>query len=358
MAENIGIGNEGADIAFEESAQALAPEVMVNIETIKKSARDVLKIAELLKDKEDSKKNLEERMMEAAGDDVVLEVALQMQKTDVESAQDYKYLMSAVFNLQNQINLYMGQSVEMVYVYKNSKGEVELWKMENTVEDLTMGRASQKKGGEWRGRYALSYKRLTSLATQIQNEKYDPSGLNATYQDILERKQISKDRNKTSSFIILWNEGNGWQGVKVSSEGVLAESYAGFYLNSIVFDSGAETNVRRFMTDSPHGAIHVDNTSGLLEGDVTVEGSNVQYGIKTRGASALGYLQVIKEAALIYQECMSDMPDLAGVLQSIKQRLHERGKVHLASQLDGKVDEEFEDLIKDLIIKGKGVFGE
>lgn len=358
MAENIGIGNEAADIAFEESSQALASEVMVNIETIKKAARDVLKIAELLKDKEDSKRNLEERMEEAAGDDVVLELALQMQKADVESAQDYKYLMSAVFNLQNQINLYMGQSVEMVYVYKNSKGEVELWKMENTVEDLTMGKASQKKGGEWRGRYMLSYKKLTSLATQIQNEKYDPSGLNATYKDILERKQISKNRNKTSSFIILWNEGNGWQGVKVSSEGVLAESYAGFYLNSIVFDSGAETNIRRFMTDSPHGAIHVDNASGLLEGDVTVEGSSVQYGIKTRGASALGYLQVIKEAALIYQECMSDMPDLAGVLQSIKQRLHERGKVRLASELDGKVDKEFEDLIKDLTAKGKGIFGE
>ena len=160
-----------------------------------------------------------------------------------------------------------------------------------------------------------------------------------------------------STFIILWNEGGGWEGVKVSSEGVLAESYAGFYLNSVVFDSGPETNVKIFMTAAPYGAIHVDNAPGFLEGDVSVAGSNAQYGIKARGASALGYIQIIQEAVAIYQACMSETPDLKGVLESIKDKLHSQGKARLASALDGKIDEEFENLIKALVAEGKGIFG-
>lgn len=363
MAENTGIGLEGAEVAFDESAQAIAQDIVVNAESIKQAARDVLKVAELLHDKEDAKQDLAKKMESAKGDDVVLEIALAMQKKDIESAADYKYLMSKVFILQNQVNLYLDQPVQMVYVYKGANGEVELWRMQNTVDDLSIGQAAKSKGGEWRGRYMLSKKKLQEfqsrgLADIINNENYDASGLNATYKDILFRKKVSKSTNGGgSTFIILWNEGSGWQGVKVSSEGVLAESYAGFYLNSIVFDNGPETNVKVFMTAPPHGAIHVDNAPGFLEGDVSVEGSNAQYGIKARGASALGYMQIIKEAVLIYQACMSESPDLKGTLKSIKEKLHAQGKARLASALDGKIDEEFENLIAALVKEGKGIFG-
>ena len=363
MPDSTGIGMEGAEVAFEESSQAIAKDIVVTAESIKQAARDVLKVAELLHDKEESKRDLAEKMESAQGDDVVVEIALEMQKKDVESAQDYKYLMSKVFILQNQVNLYLGQPVQMVYVYRGANGEVELWRMDNTVEDLSVGKAAASKGGEWRGRYMLSKKKLQDfqsrgLAELIKNENYDASGLNATYKDILFRKKVSKNTiGGGSTFIILWNEGNGWEGVKVSSEGVLAESYAGFYLNSVVFDSGPETNVKIFMTAAPHGAIHVDNAPGFLEGDVSVAGSNTQYGIKARGASALGYIQIIQEAVAIYQACMNETPDLKGVLESIKDKLHSQGKARLASALDGKIDEEFENLIKALVAEGKGIFG-
>ena len=54
---------------------------------------------------------------------------------------------------------------------------------------------------------------------------------------------------------------------------------------------------------------------------------------------------------------MSETPDLKGTLESIKEKLHSQGKARLASALDGKVDEEFENLIKALIAEGKGIFG-
>ena len=101
MPDSIGIGMEGAEVAFEESAQVMAKDIVVTAESIKQAARDVLKVAELLHDKEESKRDLAEKMESAQGDDVVIEIALAMQKKDVESAQDYKYLMSKVFILQN-----------------------------------------------------------------------------------------------------------------------------------------------------------------------------------------------------------------------------------------------------------------
>ena len=47
MPDSTGIGIEGAEVAFEESAQVMAKDIVVTTESIKQAARDVLKVAEL-----------------------------------------------------------------------------------------------------------------------------------------------------------------------------------------------------------------------------------------------------------------------------------------------------------------------
>ena len=56
MSDSTGIGMEGAEVAFEESSQVIAKDIVVTAESIKQAARDVLKVAELLHDKEEIKK--------------------------------------------------------------------------------------------------------------------------------------------------------------------------------------------------------------------------------------------------------------------------------------------------------------
>lgn len=360
---NQSVINQAVDKSIDITAITAAENIVVTADSIKQAARNVLKAAELLHSKEQAEKNLAQLMESTQNDDVVLDIAIEIQKSDIAKEQDYKELMKYVFVLQNEVNLYLGQRMEMVYVYRGSGGNIELWRIENSVEDLSTGKAAKSKGGEIRGRYQLSRKRLRAFAEQgmaarITNNGYDDSGLKATYQEILQRKSISKGVLKgDSSFIILWNTGSGWEGVKVSSEGVLAEAYTGFFLNSIVFDpGGTEKDVGIFMTSEPYGATSVDNTPGFLEGDTTVQGSPVQFGVKTRGASALGYIQIIELAKEIYEACMSETPDLQSTLTSIKDRLHSQGKAHLASKLTGQIEEEFKKLIDGMEVAQKGPF--
>ena len=352
------IGQPAADMAIEESVDALGPDLSLSIAEVKSAAEAVLLAATHLRDQALSQKNLESIMQQTYSDAAMLELSVEMQKSDIQSQEGYKYLMEKVFILQNIVNEWIGQKVQMVYVYKGQGGDIELWKVDNTVDDLSIGRGSKSHGGYVNGRYQLSKKKLLAFmnegkASLLENEAYDPTTLKLTYSEILQRKKIAKSVVNGGTFYILWNEGDGWHGVRVSSEGVLAEAYAGFYLNGVVFESNMETNVRIFMTDPAYGAIQVDNQSGFLAGDVVQQGSSVQYGIKTKGASAMGYLQVVQMASQIYQECMRETPDLTSLLSSMKQTLKDEGTTKLANNIADMSDEVITKLIEQYLKIGK-----
>ena len=363
MADNeiYSIASDAVDEAIDYSAEEGAKEISSSVEDVKRAALAVLRAASMLQDHVNSVENLRKIMQNQTGsnDFAVLDQALELQKSDIQSKEQYEFLMEQVFLLQNEVNAFLGQKVQMVYVYKGSKGEVELWSIDNSVKDLSLTRGSSSHGGYFSGRYQLSRKKLTALGGKlIEKEDYNPIGLNLTYQEILRRKQYSKEvLGKGGTFIILWNEGNGWQGVKVSSEGVLAESYAGFYLNGVVFEpGGSEANVRYFMTDANLGAVAVDNASGFLQGDISIEHtdangvkSSTEYGIKTKGASAMGYIRIIQEAKNIYQACLEGAPTLTTVLNDLKTTLKEEGKVKLAERLSDNLDPEIDELLKKLV---------
>ena len=57
------------------------------------------------------------------------------------------------------------------------------------------------------------------------------------------------------------------------------------------------------MTNSKYGVTAADNISGFLEGDISK--GNIQYGVKAKGATALGYMDIIRYA----QEILA-APDL------------------------------------------------
>ena len=347
------IAQEVAEIGNNEIAEEVSQEISATTEEVRMAAEAVLKTALMIQDHIDTEKELIKNMTagNSLSDQNVLELSFKIQKSDITTQEQYKFLMEKIFNLQNVVNAFLGQKVRMVYLYKGRNGQFELWSLENTVDDLTITRGSKSHGGHISGRYQLSKTRLQNLpsAEQMQIEGYDPSNLNLTYAEILRRKGYSRKANPglaPGKFVILWNEGNGWEGVTVSSEGVIAESYANFFINAIAFGTATEHDVKVFMTDDKYGALTVDNKSGFLEGDFSSANGQIQYGAKTRGATALGYQRIIQEAKNIYAECLKDTPDLKTLLENLRQTLNEEGQVHLATRLADEIEIEYSDLIK------------
>jgi hypothetical protein len=83
-------------------------------------------------------------------------------------------------------------------------------------------------------------------------------------------------------------------------EGDINEAYVSFaMLNNEIptFQEEMEENVEDYMTDTTSGVGVVDNVSGLLQGDVSVNG--IEYAVKSAGASTLGLKQVIELATTI-----------------------------------------------------------
>ena len=67
------------------------------------------------------------------------------------------------------------------------------------------------------------------------------------------------------------------------------------------------------MLNGKYGAVKADNASGLLQGDVT-KGS-LEFGVKINGATALGYVDIIK-----YAKELLEVSDVKNFLLGLKQK--------------------------------------
>lgn len=207
-----------------------------------------------------------------------------------------KRLYEESMNFQQVLNNFLGQQVTMVFVYENSDGEPELYEI--TSEDVLKYdySSSNKLVARYRGDAdALNHamKRLQLTA----DWNFNLSGLKATYAETLYRYRCSRQVNKR---IILWqNPYNEWHAMKVSAEGDINEAYASIVIlnrKEPSFNNNMEINIEQFLNE----VAQVDNISGLLQGDVA--NGNIEYGIKSAGASTLSLKQIIKIAYQIVND--------------------------------------------------------
>lgn len=272
------------------------------------------------------------------------EEVLSFSRKVVTKKENFKELMEKVFNLQNKINNFLGQQVQMVFTYIDKKtGEVIIYKVDNDVEHLAIDRASKSHGGTITGRYKYSRKALNEMQ-KLVNSTYNDSSLKTTFNEVYRRYKISKERIKGSAFYIFWKDNGVWDGAKVTSVGALGESYFAFWINEYIFSSMIETAVGDFITNPKYGVIQGDSVSGFLQGDVSKNG--IEYGVKAQGATALGYVEIVNYA----KEIMA-APDLLNFLTDettgLKQRLIEQGSQNLAQYLDHNIDSSLEGILND-----------
>ena len=207
-----------------------------------------------------------------------------------------KRLYEESMNFQQILNNFLGQKVTMVFVFENAEGEPELYEI--TSEDVLKYdySSSNKLVARYRGDAdALNHamKRLQLTA----DWNFNLPNLKATYAETLYRYRCSRQVNKR---IVLWqNPYNEWHAMKVSAEGDINEAYASIVIlnrKEPSFNSNMEINIEQFLNE----VAQVDNISGLLQGDVT--NGNIEYGIKSAGASTLSLKQIVKIAYQIVND--------------------------------------------------------
>lgn len=244
-----------------------------------------------------------------------------------------KRLYEESFKFQNILNEFLGQKIQMVFVYEGVNGP-ELYNI-NTMDILKF---DYSRSNQLTARYKINQ---TQLNTSLQKLKmdtvmnFDLEGLKGTYTEALYRYRVSRSINKR---IILWKyPANKWNSMRVSAEGDINEAYAAFViLNRFQppFNKDMEENLNDFLIE---GVAEVDNISGLLQGDVTA--NNIEYGIKSLGASALSLKQIIQIANQILAEDF-DQQKLLQIKQEFQSKGRTRNKVikMMQSEVDNLIN--------------------
>lgn len=254
---------------------------------------------------------------------------------------------------QHKLNLFLGQQIKTIYVYRGKKGEVVLAEIDsNQVVQEDAVRHTMRYTNKSAIMQAVDTSRKKTTTAEI-NESHN---LKLTYRETIYRanqfkKKISlanrnhdKGEQLKRQIIIMWKSGGDWQRMTVSSMGDINEAYAAFYLNKAfqLFQQDIESNVGTFMTHPNYGVGAVDNISGLLQGDVNI--GQTAYAIKSAGATVLGDVDLLNVAAAL----ASTSPDniTQEMVKTIQSNLASMGVVR--NRLYNEVNEEIDDISEEL----------
>lgn len=330
------IAEEMVQEAIELSELEMQKLIIPSADEVRRAAQELVDYATYLQEK-NSQSLLDNMNLDTEAK--VLKFSTKM----VQQREEFTDLMQRVLDFQNISNRFLGQQVQMTFVDINDRtGHVTLYAVDNTVEDLSLDRASKSHGGGITGRYKKNT--ISKVAKTIVNSKYNEQSLQSTFSEVYSRYRISKNllRKLRGAAYILWKERGKWDGVWISGAGPLGEAYVNFFVNEYVFGSSIEKNVEDYMLNGKYGAVKADNASGLLQGDVT-KGS-LEFGVKINGATALGYVDIIK-----YAKELLEVSDVKNFLLGLKQKLESEGVGNMVKPLEHRIDEDVDQLIEALM---------
>lgn len=325
------------DEAWESMVKdGIAPEVQGNIQLLRAAAQRYVVIVEDLS-----------YSLQAFTETLKRQKQLRHQVKDYESSEEYlknkeeiatflsvsqipEKLYQESFRFQNILNEFLGQKIVMTFVYNGKEGP-ELYEM---TSDKVL-KFDYSKTNQLVARYRINKEELQSVGRNMEmdNElKFSLPGLKTTYKEVMRRYDIGRAR-KTN--MVMWEVDDYWEKMKVSSGGDINEAYAKFILEnqeSPSFTLEMEQNIGDYMLQ---GVVLVDNVSGLLQGDVTI--GNIEYGIKSAGASTLSLKQILK----IARQIVSDEGFDENKLRQIKAEFQAKGRTRnkLVNVVNDTVDE-------------------
>ena len=154
------IAKEAMDSAIEETSKYIETEIKSTEQEVKLAAQKLVQYADSLQ----MEWNNAKRIAASLGpDEDPVQKVYKFQKKMIKSNVQFREVMKYVLDLQNKINSFLGQKVQMVYTYIGKNGQVEVFKFDNDVEHLKIDRASQSHGGGITGRIRFSKKALNSM---------------------------------------------------------------------------------------------------------------------------------------------------------------------------------------------------
>lgn len=342
MAEQVlnDVAREMFDIGKADSLQAVDEALRPTAQRVRDAAQELINYASFLQARYGLTVADQLTTLNTSNEAAVLNFS----KKYIKEKAEYQQLMTHVFNFQNLANEFLGQKIVMTFVaISPSSGKVTLYNINNSIEDLTLDKAAQSRGGHITGRIN-SLSKIKNASKDIINTGHnesDKNRLDQTFQEVWQRYRISKNKLKLGgAAYILWYLGT-WDGVWISGAGPLGEAYVAFFVNNYLFSNKIEPNVRDFMLNPQYGSIKADNASGFLKGDIVKDAA--QFGVKIKGAQPMSYMEVIK-----YAQELLEASDVETYLRGLQTKLESEGEQNMVKPLANFAQESYEILLEDI----------
>lgn len=230
-------------------------------------------------------------------------------------------LYDAAFNFQHKLNEILGQKVQMIFVWRDRYGHVETYE----VDEKDIIKFDYNKLHQLTGRFGNISKDLRKSLTPLEKQLAQTdqieqwiAGLQSAYNETSWRYEYG-----TKGLVLFKDESQNWVPFFVSAQGDINEGYAAALVsdmsNPANWGSNIEWQVATFLME---WVANVDNQSGLLRGDITV--GNIEYAVKSAGASTLGLTQLKILARQIIADPNFDINKLRQVQTELEQAANVR----------------------------------
>lgn len=254
----------------------------------------------------------------------------------------------AMENFQKELVRLMEKKIQLTYVYVNSKGEPSIFLIDNIEDVLVQDVKAMSKGGNISTRI-----RMTAKQIKQNQQNYERSIVKLNeYQFMLPPALINLQdarltvltRYKTyhygSNHIILWKPEQEWKiTIMGNQKGDIEEAYVSALIHRVGFlNDSLEKNIDEFM-----GYVsQVDAAPGLLEGDVSKDGQEIEYAVKSGKAQNMSLKTAVEVAITILgSKQIFDKNKLNDLKEKIKKGIKPRNQSALISQ----VEEQLKDIV-------------
>lgn len=337
------IANDAAENIYNQLADNLNQELNIDFKKVRNEAKNFINV---LKEQEENLSNLSYLLKEQSKvrrgvnhDKSIYQTEEYIKRRELIAniliGDAPKKIFQAAFTFQEKLNNYFNTKIAMVIILENEQGQPEIYQM--TTADIL--KYDYNRANQLVGRYLKvknNDKELQQSLKKIEidnlNFKFSLQGLKNTRSDIIKRYNYA--HQKGLSHYVLWKPGKYWKKIKISSKGDIEEAYANFiFLNQKDpnFNKALEQNIDDYIMN---GINQVDNISGLLKGDSQI--NDMQIGIKSIGASTLGWKQIQEIAELLEREDFN-----AESLAKIKEQLNnkkQKTRSHISKYLETEIE--------------------
>ena len=294
------------DVTINELSNSISKELIdANFDNIIEHIKAFIKAVQLF----EQKYTVDKKALMAKGDYVVVAAAIQA---------EVKLIYELFFQVQNEINAFVGQKIVMTYVHIDEHGRREIRISDNDINHIAAVHHKKWWGdtGHIGPSYVVAdgYKKLKNTLPDEKNE-----GLQYTAAEITRRFQTYKHN-------VLWYIGE-WRGYTMNSLGPINEAFVNFYVHKIELNKQLEYNIDTYMLDNEYGAIKADATKGFMIGDV--QNGPVQYAVKGIGGSPQHYQEVYNSFLKLQEQNFSK----AAFLDMIKHYTEDEMKRNLTPQI-------------------------